>query len=135
VIREQYRELQPHPAALVRPAIALMDAAIEGAPGGQRWRHRGYRRGDPRTGGLHRMISHRLDTALREAIQAHADRNRQGMQDLNEILTALAEVAATYLTDVSSSTETRRLFQIFGNRTIIALDAKIRGSGRSTFEH
>jgi hypothetical protein len=53
------------------------------------------------------MISHRLDTALREAIQAHADRNRQGMQDLDEILTALAEVAATYLADVPPSAETR----------------------------
>jgi hypothetical protein len=80
------------------------------------------------------MISRRLDTALREAIQAHADRNRQGTQ-VDEILTALAEVAAAYLIDVPSSAETRRLFQIFGNRTIIAMDAKIRGSGRSTLEH
>jgi hypothetical protein len=30
VIREQYREPERHPAAFVRPAIALMDAAIEG---------------------------------------------------------------------------------------------------------
>jgi hypothetical protein len=81
------------------------------------------------------MIPHRLDIALKEAIQAHADRHGQGKQDLDEILTALAEVAATYLTDMPSATDTRRLFQIFGNRTIIFMDAKMRSCGSGTFEH
>jgi hypothetical protein len=56
------------------------------------------------------MISSKLNIALHEAVQAHAQRYSQGKLDLGTVLLAIAELAASYLAEVPHGCERRRLF-------------------------
>ena len=59
------------------------------------------------------MISHRLDMAVEEAIQAHALRYHNGKLDLERILAALGEIAASYLAEIPRTCDRQRSFDKF----------------------
>jgi hypothetical protein len=46
------------------------------------------------------MISHRLDIALQEAVQAHADHHWNGVLEVEKILSALSQIAASYIAEL-----------------------------------
>ena len=56
------------------------------------------------------MISYRLDIALQEAIQAHADQHKHGILEMEKILAALGELTASYLAEVPGGNQRQHLF-------------------------
>jgi hypothetical protein len=71
------------------------------------------------------MISHRLDIVLNEAIQAHADRHRHGKLDLEQILSALGELAASYIAKEPRGRERQQLFETLCSGIAKAANSKI----------
>jgi hypothetical protein len=56
------------------------------------------------------MISHKLDVVLHEAVQSHAQRYSHGKLDLEKVLSAIGELASSYLAEVPHGCECQRLF-------------------------
>jgi hypothetical protein len=78
------------------------------------------------------MISHRLDIALNETIQAHADRYRHGKLDLEQILSALGELAASYIAEEPRGRERQQLFETLCTGIAKAATSKIEAMQTST---
>ncbi len=72
------------------------------------------------------MISHRLDIALQEAILEHALRYKHGALEVEAILSALGEMAATYLAEVPNVSDRQRLFKVFCTGIATGSDGKTR---------
>ena len=71
------------------------------------------------------MISHKLEIALHEAVQSHAQHYNHGKLDLEKVLTAIAELASSYLAEVPPGCERRRLFTQLCFGIAVATNGKI----------
>ena len=73
--------------------------------------------------------THRLDIALHEAIQAHAAHYSNGKLDLEKILSALGEIASSYLAEIPDRADRQRLFNAYCIGIAKAANSKTRGRG------
>jgi hypothetical protein len=75
------------------------------------------------------MISHRLDVAIQEAILDHARRHKNGVLEVEAILSAVGEIAATFLAEVPGIALRQRLYDRLAIGIAEAANGKRQGGG------